>query len=110
MLSVMRIDLYEYSAPELVRMYGGRLRDYRMHMNLTQQELADRAGVSVLTVRRFESGVASNISFATFLQLLKATDQINEMDRVLQELPPVYAADSTKKRQRIKHSHGTTKS
>ena len=105
------LDLYELSAPQLVRIYGERLHNYRLHIGLTQQEVAERAGVSMLTVQRFESGRAANITFATFLQLLKAIGQINEMDRVLQELPSAsYLSDTTNIRKRVKHSHGTTKS
>ena len=45
-------DYYEYSAPELVRMLGLRFKEYRLRANLTQKEVAEMAGVSILTIHR----------------------------------------------------------
>jgi DNA-binding XRE family transcriptional regulator len=43
-------DYSEYSAPELVRMLGSRFKDYRLRANMTQKEVAEMGGLSVLTV------------------------------------------------------------
>lgn len=32
------IDYYEYSIPELVKLLGARLKDYRLRSNMTQKE------------------------------------------------------------------------
>lgn len=32
------IDYYEYSIPELVKLLGARLNDYRLRSNMTQKE------------------------------------------------------------------------
>ena len=47
-------DYSDYSAPELVRMLGSRFNDYRLRANMTQKEVAEMAGLSVLSVYRFE--------------------------------------------------------
>lgn len=41
---------------EILTELGGRLRSYRLQMNLTQTELATRAGVSRTTIRDAELG------------------------------------------------------
>ena len=62
-------DYAEYSVTELVRMLGARFKDYRLRANMTQKEVAEMAGLSVLTIHRFENGAVKNISLGTFLLL-----------------------------------------
>ena len=99
-------DLYEYSTPELVRLLGERFKDYRMRCNLTQKEVAERSGIGLTTIHKFENGTARNISLSTFILLLKVVGQINALDDVLPELPesPYLIRKEEKKAQRIRHT------
>ena len=100
------VDLYEYTTPELVRRLGERCKDYRMRCNLTQKEVAERSGIGLTTIHKFENGSAGNISLSTFILLLKVVGQINALDDVLPELPesPYLMRKNEKKAQRIRHS------
>ena len=102
----MMADFYEYSTPELVRLLGERFRDYRMRCNLTQKEVAERSGIGLTTIHKFENGTARNISLSTFILLLKVVGQINALDDVLPELPesPYLIRKEEKKAQRIRHT------
>jgi len=82
-----RKDYSDYSAPELVRMLGSRFKEYRLLANKTQKEVAEMAGVTPLTVYRFETGAGKNISLGNFLLLLKAIGCINDINEVLPEQP-----------------------
>lgn len=95
----------EYSIPELVRMLGGRFKDYRLRVNMTQNEVAEMAGLSVLTVHRFENGSAKNISLGTFLMLLKAIGSINDLNELMPEQPesPYLYDNKQRKVQRVRH-------
>ena len=64
-------DLYEYSTPELVRLLGTRFKEYRLRCNLTQKEVAERSGVGLTTIHKFENGSAGNLSLSTFVLCLK---------------------------------------
>ena len=99
-------DLYEYSTPELVRLLGSRFREYRLRCNLTQREVAEKSGIGMTTIHKFENGSAGNISLSTFILLLKVVGQINALDDVLPELPesPYLMRKNEKKAQRIRHS------
>jgi putative transcriptional regulator len=59
-----------------------RLKTERLNQNMTQQDLADRAGVSVDTVRSIES--AGNATLAVLAKLLRALG----LDERLQMLVP----------------------
>lgn len=98
-------DYSDYSAPELIRMLGIRFKDYRLRANLTQKEVAEMSGLSVLTIHRFENGSAGNISLGTFLLLLKSVGSINDLHELMPEQPesPYLYKENHKKKQRIRH-------
>ena len=97
-------DYTEYSAPELVRMLGSRFKDYRLRANMTQKEVAEMAGLSSLTIYRFENGTVTNISLSTFLLLMKAVGCINDIENVMPEEPESpYLYKENKKMQRVRH-------
>ena len=85
-------DLYEYSTPELVRLLGTRFKEYRLRCNLTQKEVAERSGVGLTTIHKFENGSVGNLSLSTFVLLLKVVGQINSLNNLLPELPPLPCA------------------
>ncbi len=99
-------DFYEYSSNELVRMLGIRFKEYRMRCNLTQKAVAERSGVGMTTIHKFENGTAGNLSLSTFILLLKVIGQINSLNEVLPELPesPYLMRKDDKKKQRIRHN------
>lgn len=51
---------------------AGAIHAYRLDLELTQRELAERAGVSRGTIMRIEAGLAESISPRTLRGLLKA--------------------------------------
>ncbi|MCH4211809.1 MAG: helix-turn-helix domain-containing protein [Prevotella sp.] len=98
------VDYSEYSAPELVKMLGKRFKDYRLRANMTQKDVAEMAGLSILSVQRFENGIVNNISLSTFLLLLKAIGSINDLDELMPEQPESpYLYNNNRKVQRIRH-------
>ena len=98
-------DYSDYSAPELVRMLGSRFKDYRLKANMTQKEVAEMAGLSVLTIHRFENGMVTNISLTTFLLLMKAIGSINDLNELMPEQPesPYLYKENNRKMQRVRH-------
>jgi transcriptional regulator with XRE-family HTH domain len=101
----MREDYSGYSVPDIVRMFGERFKDYRLRANLTQKEVAEAAGLSVLTIHRFENGTAKNISLSTFLLLLKSVGSINDLNELMPEQPesPYLYKENHQKAQRVRH-------
>ena len=52
---------------EMRKIVGQRAQETRLRMNMTQQELATRSGVSLSTVKRFEQ--TGNIAFGSLLEI-----------------------------------------
>lgn len=62
--------------PEIVTELGRRFKEYRLTYKLTPKEAADKAGVSLITLRQFENGKAYNINMGNFLALLRKPKRI----------------------------------
>ena len=85
---------------------GIRFKEYRLTYRLTQKEAAEKAGVSLITLRQFENGKAYNINMGNFLALLRVVDCLEQMDDLMPEIPvSAYTMERimNKKPKRIRH-------
>ena len=90
-----------YSDIEIIRMLGERFRKYRIALGLTQAELAEKTGVSKMTIHKFESGSAGNVSTQTLISLLRYTGLIENFDSLIPDVPESpYSTISNRKRVR----------
>jgi len=100
-------SILDLTTPEIVATFGERFKDYRIACDMTQKEVADKSGVSVITIRKFENGRLYNLSLAIFIALLKAIDFAQGLDEVLPEIP-VSPYELLKiqqgKRKRVRHA------
>ena len=77
-----------------------RLKQYRIHYPLTQIELAEKSGVSVRSISRFENG--EDISLSNYLKLLRAMDLDGRMVDMIpdQRKRPSYYLEKEPRRKR----------
>jgi DNA-binding XRE family transcriptional regulator len=81
-------DIYAKTNSELVTELGRRFKDYRLVCRMTQKQVAEQAGVSLFTIKAFESGRAYNITMGSFLAMLRAINFLEEVEKLLPALPP----------------------
>ncbi len=84
-----------------------RLKQYRINYPLTQSELAEKSGVSVRSISRFENG--EDISMSKFICILRALDL---SERLMEFIPdqrkrPSYYLGNEKKRHRASGNRGS---
>jgi len=94
----------ELSDPAILQRLGGRIRDYRIRMEMTQSELADKSGVSMGTVVRIEQGKA--VSTLLLITLLRTLGVLENLETLLPELgisPIQLRKMQGRKVQRIRH-------
>ncbi len=84
----MYSELYEKSGSDIIRELGIRYSDYRKRMGYTQKEVAEISGLSVFTISSFENGSSTGITMASFIKLLRSIDNLEEIEKLLPELPP----------------------
>jgi len=60
-----------------------RIRQQRLNLNITQEELSKRAGVHVQTIKNFESGKTTTL--LTFILILRAFGNLDALNLVFPE-------------------------
>lgn len=69
-----------------LRILGERIEQYRIAAELTQAELAERAGIGKRTLERVEAGGGAEL--ITLIRVLRALDLLEGFEKLLPELPP----------------------
>ena len=83
----------------ILKELGNRIKDARIAYPMTREELAEKAGVSLSTVTRVESG--ANAGAGQVINVLRALNQLHSIDLLIPEynLTPVdIAMGKTKKK------------
>lgn len=83
----MYSELYEKSGSDIIRELGKRYSDYRKRMKYTQKAVSEKSGLSVFTISSFENGSSTGITLASFIRLLRAIDCLDEIEKLLPQLP-----------------------
>lgn len=86
MNSLVLLDLYERSNNDIAVDLGRRFKDYRIALRLTQKEVAEQSGVSIMTIVRFEKGEACSIRLDNLIALMRA---IQRLEGIAESIPEV---------------------
>jgi len=80
-------DFYSYTAPEIIAQLGKQFKNYRQLLELTQKDVSEKAGLSVMTVQKFESGASQDVSMTTIIRLWRVIGQLDNIKELLPEIP-----------------------
>ena len=81
------IDIKAMPTVQIIQALGKRFREYRIAARMTQKEVAEQSGISMLTIRRFEQGHSYDIKLGNLIALLKAIDFADGISDILPEIP-----------------------
>lgn len=73
----------ELSGKAALMLLGSRVQRERLNRNLTQAELAARAGIGTRTVRYLEAGRQTTVE--TLIRILRALGKLDALDALLPE-------------------------
>lgn len=82
-----QFELYGRSNHSISVELGERFKSYRIALRLTQKEIAEHAGVSVMTVVRFENGEADSLGLDKFIALLRCIQRLEPIFDLIPEIP-----------------------
>lgn len=93
----------------IVQQLGSELKRMRLEKNLTQAEVAERAGLDRITVLKLESGRAA--SLLTVVQVLRALGRLDLLNAFHEEprLTPMMALEMETKYQRKQRKRASPK-
>lgn len=66
---------------EILSDLGERIRRYRLQQNVTQEHLAQSAGIATRTLRNLESG--GDVQLSTVIRILRALGRLDALDSFL---------------------------
>ena len=92
--------------PEITAELVRRFKEYRLAYRFTRQEGAEKAGISLITLRQFESGKAYNINKGELSFPMMGSGLLETDGRPLPEMPvSAYIMEHmmNKKPKRIRH-------
>ena len=81
------LELYGLSNSDISVDLGKRFKNYRIALNLTQKEVSEQSGVSVMTLVRFESGEFGSIGLNKFIALMRALQLLENIANVIPDMP-----------------------
>ena len=91
---------------EYINEIGIRIKQYRINMEMTQQELADKAGISCRSVQRLEQG--ETVLLENFIRVLSALGIEDNLELLIPDQtkrPSYYLNNEIKKRVRKKKTN-----
>ncbi|OUY06200.1 helix-turn-helix domain-containing protein [Acinetobacter populi] len=98
------MDLFFKSSNEVVKLLCDRLRKERLNQQMTQAEVAQRAGVGVNTVSNLEAG--KNVSFENLVKVAMVLGRLKELEQLfqpkLESIDDIIHYEKNSSRQRIK--------
>lgn len=77
------MNWYQLSDKAVLQEITSRVKQKRLNENLTQQALADKAGVHKNTITNFERG--KNTSLVSLIQILRAFNELEFLDHFMPE-------------------------
>ncbi len=80
------MDWYEMSNPGVILTIGKRIKEIRLRKNITQEDLAKRAGVGVVSVINIEKG--KPVSMSIFIPIIRELNLLENLELLLPS-PPI---------------------
>jgi len=69
---------------DLLKELGLRSKEYRLAQDLSQQSLCDKAGLSVSTIKKLESGRGSDL--VNLIKILRALHRLSDLDAIFPQI------------------------
>jgi transcriptional regulator with XRE-family HTH domain len=109
MTNKSNINIYRMSDDSIIHTIGDFVRHQRLQQNITQKDLAEKAGINRTTLSDLELG--RRCQLVTLIQVLRILNQLHvfESFEVKQQISPIKLAEmEMKKRQKASGSKGET--
>ena len=104
-----KLAIYDFDDFEIIQEISQRIKTARLSCCFSQQEFADRCGVSIITIKRIESGKNKDITLGTLLKIMRVSGTLEGIVDLMPELPPSPFLINEKTGQRIQRFNSRRK-
>ena len=80
------LDLFSRSNYEIAAEIGARFKSYRIALRLTQKDVSEQSGVSIMTIVRFEKGEGNAIRLNNLIALMRAIQKLDCIQEMIPEM------------------------
>lgn len=82
-----KYTVYDFSDESIIAEICKRLKAMRLSCCFSQKEFAEKAGVSVITIKRIESCKVNDITLSTLIKILRTSGALEGIVDLVPELP-----------------------
>ena len=99
--------MQEFTTQAILRELAKRVKNYRLDMELSQAEFAQKVGVSLRSIVNLESG--ADVKFSNFIKILKGLDLADNLELLIPDVTkrPSSFLETKKQKQRVRKSRKT---
>lgn len=96
------LDIYEKSNNDIALELGVNFKNYRIALGLTQKDISEQSGVSIMTIVRFEKGAACSIRLDNLIALMRAIQKLSNIAQLIPSIPDSLYKVSNAERKRVR--------
>jgi len=82
-----RYSVYEFDDNGIIDELCQKIKSLRLSCCFSQQEFAEKCGVSIITIKRIESRVVKDITLGTLLKIMRTSGTLEGIVDLIPELP-----------------------
>ena len=82
-----RYNIYDFSDEEIVLEICRKVKSLRRSCCVSQQEFAERSGVSIASVKRIEAGSISDLNICTLIKIMRACGVLEGFADLVPDVP-----------------------
>ena len=82
-----RYMIYGFSDEDIIQELCKKLKSVRLSCCLSQHEFAEKCGLSVITIKRIESGKANDVTMGTLLKIMRVSGTLDGVVDLIPDLP-----------------------
>ena len=82
-----RYTIYDFSDEEIVTEICRKVKALRRSCCVSQQEFAERSGVSIASVKRIEAGTIADLNICTLIRIMRACGVLDGFADLVPDVP-----------------------
>lgn len=102
--------IYNFTDDEIIMALCQKVKSIRLSCCFSQQEFADKCGISSITIKRIESGKSKDITLGTLLKIMRVSGTLDGITDLIPDLPESPYLFNDRTGQRIQRFNSKRKS